>query len=374
MPIKVKTITCHHVYNLGASLQAYALATWLNSTGCEAQIIDYRPDYLSGHYSLTAIANPKYKRFPLSWLYIILKFPKRFSELFSRRKKNFDFFTSQYLPLTEQCYQSFEELCDDCPQADIYIAGSDQIWNTELRNGSDPAFYLAFAPHDAICATYAASFGGNSISPVWKSKIIDWIQALDYVSVREKQGLELLRELGIKTASAVLDPVFLLDAAEWNALCAKCNATASYMLLYDFDNNETLQKAARRLAKLRGLIIISIFPSPYADIQYTEAGPLEFLSLVNHAEYVISNSFHATAFAMIFHRQFAVFSRSENLNQRMKDLVGMVGLSSRMVTNADELVGLSDIRYDDVQPILDHKIIYSREYLYRVLDKAERYD
>ena len=146
------TITCHDVYNAGASLQAYALQQYLISLGIDNKIIDYKPDYLSRHYSLTTIDNPKFNKGVLKYVYLTAKFPRRFINLCGLKKKRFDQFRNKYLILTENRYNSNEDLKNSLPEADIYIAGSDQIWNTLFNNGKDPAFYLDFAPDDKIKA------------------------------------------------------------------------------------------------------------------------------------------------------------------------------------------------------------------------------
>ena len=107
--MKIKTITCHDVYNAGASLQAYALSEYLTSLGHDVQIIDYKPDYLSQHFSLTSIASSNFNKPFIKQLYILAKLPKRLVALFGKRKKEYDKFTA-CLPLTEKRYTSNEEL------------------------------------------------------------------------------------------------------------------------------------------------------------------------------------------------------------------------------------------------------------------------
>ena len=172
--MKIKTITCHNVYNAGASLQAYALAEYLNSIGHECQIIDYKPDYLK-HYKLFGVSNPRYNKPVLRELYNIAKFPGRLKARFGKRKKEYDRFTEDYLPVTNECYTSNEELKSNPPEADIFFAGSDQIWNSFFNNGKDPAFYLDFAPLGAVKASYAASFATENIVTELKPQIKEWL-------------------------------------------------------------------------------------------------------------------------------------------------------------------------------------------------------
>ena len=113
--MKICTITCHDVYNVGASLQAYALQTYLKSLGHDVKIIDYKPDYLSKDYRLDIVRNPKYDKPLLKQAYLLATLPGRLRVL--PRKKAFDSFTAKYLDLTRR-YVSNEELKADPPEAD----------------------------------------------------------------------------------------------------------------------------------------------------------------------------------------------------------------------------------------------------------------
>ena len=125
--MKIKTITCHDVYNVGASLQAYALVTYLRKLGHDAQIIDYKPDYLSNHYPLWGLGNPAYDKPVIRELYNLAKLPGRLKA--RNGKAEYDRFTAEFLPLTPRRYTSNDDLKQNPPEADVYFAGSDQIWN-----------------------------------------------------------------------------------------------------------------------------------------------------------------------------------------------------------------------------------------------------
>lgn len=135
-------------------MQAYALQTYLKSLGHDVKIIDYKPDYLSQHYRLDVVANPKYDKPLLKQAYLLAKLPGRLRML--PRKEAFDRFTAAHLDLTAR-YASNEELKANPPEADVFFAGSDQIWNPLFPNGKDPAFYLDFVQRGTRAA-YAASF------------------------------------------------------------------------------------------------------------------------------------------------------------------------------------------------------------------------
>lgn len=355
--MKIKTITCHKVYNVGASLQAYALVRHLSDLGHEVEIIDYRPEYLSRHYRLAVVDNPKFDRPIVRQLYLFAKLPERLKARRGQRKKKFDEFERKYLPLTKKCYRSNEELRKDPPFADVYLAGSDQIWNTLFQNGRDPAFYLDFAPEGTVKASYAASFATEDIIEDWKEPVKNWLKKLDYISVRESSGVEIVKKLDIENVKQVMDPVFLLDRSIWEELATGEETEFPYLLIYDFDKNPEINECARRIAKERNLKIYSMFNTPIADCCCTEAGPLEFLRLVCGAEYVISNSFHATSFAIIFEKPFAVFERQEKINTRLLDLLSLLKLSK-----------INDhLDYNVINLSLGKKIDDSKKYLNEVL-------
>ncbi|MBS0176531.1 MAG: polysaccharide pyruvyl transferase family protein [Nitrospira sp.] len=358
--MKIATITCHDVYNYGASLQAYALMHYLEGRGHQAEIIDYKPDYLSGHYQLLAAESPLVGNSRVKVvLYVLAKLPGR---LLSRRRKwAFDRFRDSHLKLTATRYGSFAELRDNPPQADCFIAGSDQIWNTLRPNGKDPAFYLMFAPAGAIRASYAASIATDVVADSDQPLMRDGVSALDHVSVRESTAVELLAQMGIGNISHVLDPVFLLSKESWNRI-GPDRHDDGYVLVYDFDASDEVERIATELAQARGLRIYSISQGryDYADRKFPHAGPAEFVSLIRDAQVVVTNSYHAIVFSLIFGVDFYTAGRTENINSRMSDLLVQFGL---------EMSSLIDMREtkERVSVILEARLRKSEQYLSEVL-------
>ncbi|MBQ3008154.1 MAG: polysaccharide pyruvyl transferase family protein [Oscillospiraceae bacterium] len=357
----IKTITCHDVYNVGASLQAYALSAYLSKLGHQVEIINYKPYYLK-HYQLWGVKNPKYDKPVVGLLYNLAKLPGRLKERFSQRKKAFDSFTKEYLPVTKTTYQNNDELKQANLDADIIFAGSDQIWNTIFQNGKDPAFYLDFAPADSVCASYAASFATEDIDENYKEKISEWLRNLNHVSVRETSGVTILNNLGITTAQQVVDPVFLLSKTEWEALLKDNIPTEKYLLIYDFDENIEMNAKAVELAQSNGWSIYSMFPNSICDKCFFDDGPLKFVELVKNAEMVISNSFHAVAFSIIFERQFVLYERKEKINTRMRDLLKGLGIS----------MNGENIDYKEVDALLQSQISSSKKYIDKVIDSVRK--
>lgn len=231
---------------------------------------------------------------------------------------------------------------------------------------------MNFVPHGCVRASYAASFATDSVEDQWKDSVKQWISQLDYISVRENAGLSILKDLGITNGQQVLDPVFLLERDQWNDLAVQWRSPISepYALLYDFDNNKVMADFAARIAGKNHWKVISVLKNDHIQENFSQEGPIAFLTLIRNAEVVVSNSFHATAFSLIFEKQFWVFGRHEGINTRMRDLTAILGLGDRMVSDVEK-VHDGGIDYDTVAPKLAAAIEDSKAYLDKVLRKAE---
>lgn len=368
--MKIKTITCQKVNNHGANLQAYALMHYLEKLGHDVEIIDYFPEYFK-HFRPLYCGTPKYAANPVTrFAYICAKFPGRLKSYLeykkSDRKKNFEAFRDKYYRLTDT-YESFEELKANPPKADLYIAGSDQIWNTMMNNGKDPAYYLQFAPKNATTATYAASFSVSEIPDELKEQTKKYIKSIDFVSVREKSALKILDDLGILNGQAVLDPVFLLEKKQWSKIESNIKLDDEYVLVYDFEGSDEVKNFAVKYAQKHNLKIYSLYKNEYCDKSFENFGPDVFLSLIKNAEFIVSNSFHATAFSLIYEKEFAVIKRQEGINSRMVDLLSYVGVDDRIVDSYQEF---NAIDFNLVKEKLEIEVEKSKDYLKEVLESV----
>lgn len=368
----IKTITCHNVYNYGASLQAYALQHYLESLGNEVEIIDFQPWFHQDRYNPFYMTKDR-KLYdickacpPLKYFLVPLKEHRRLRNMITTwgRKKAFDKFTSEYLHLTRR-YETSDELRQDPPKANVYVAGSDQIWNTDSNNGKEPGYYLDFGTAKKI--SYAASFAISRINDEWKPFVKQQLSHFAHISVREKTGLKILEDLGFKDARQVMDPVFLLDRAEWSSITKESKDYGlkdnGYILVYDFLYDERIESLSKKIAKQKRLPIVSVNdfkPLPYADKNINDAGPLEFLSLIEHADTVACSSFHATAFSLIFQKPFYVFPlKNQNNSSRMEDLLSTINLTERFLSKDS----INDFDYKEVNSILASEIIISKNIL-----------
>ena len=361
--MKVCTITCHNALNHGARLQACALLYYLKSLGHNAEVVDYRPEYMSFREKVWYWPGVSVKM----WAKLFLQLYLRLDAV--RRHAAFERFSEKYIPRTKQRYNTLSELQKNPPQADVYIAGSDQIWNTLFRNGKDAAYYLDFGVSKTKRISYAASFAVPS--PISGSELFvkEHLSLLDMISVRESSGQKILSTLGYD-GSVVVDPVFLLSADEWDLLLDCHDNKEKYVLVCDVMGCNTIKCIAKRLAKKYGCKVYSISSRRfgYVDKNFSQAAPDKFVELIRNARCVVSNSFHGTAFAVIFHRDFFVVDRKDGLNERMHSLLMQFGLESRCVTeNVLDKVLSAKISYKTIDSIMHRKISLSKEFLAKAL-------
>ena len=198
--------------------------------------------------------------------------------------------------------------------ADVFIVGSDQVWNPLFNNGRDPSYFLQFGSLETKRVAYAASFGVSTLEEQDVKRMKEWLKSFSAISVRETTGLRLLTSIGILGAQHVVDPVFLLSPKDWNILIQDGTSPAlDYVLVYNLGQvDESIKSCAQELARKHNLSILSIEDSTkikYADKIVESAGPIEFVRYIKAARYVVTNSFHATAFSLKFNVPLCVYQK-----------------------------------------------------------------
>ena len=223
MSVTSYTITCSRPTNYGAVLQTYGLNTALRKMGVDAKVLDYNPKY---YYTST-------RPLPIRMLRAIVRFPD-----LVKGRKVFGKFLEDYIPMSAKTYRTLAEIEADTPQSDVYICGSDQIWNCKNKlNGKDDAFFLSFAPAGARKVAYAASIAMPEIPDDQKDRYRRLISNFDAVSVREPSSVPMLEDLGISNVQSVIDPVFLLEKDDWDVIADASDFihTEDYVLVYGYN-------------------------------------------------------------------------------------------------------------------------------------------
>lgn len=322
--MKISILTFHFVENYGAQLQAYALQTYLQSIGHKVEILDFRPSKLINDYKMINFKSLK-------------KVIADLSRLRTRKKQIHKFrdFMNEYLNLSSDRYDDTLNINNFINTSDIFICGSDQIWNLPLTGYSYQYFLNFIDQNECKKISYAASFG-DLIQDKDKKIIGDYLKEFDAISVRESSSLDVINDLADKNSVCVLDPVFLLSTDQWRNL-SFYNTTIvpkSYILIYDLigRGDKTLIKKAKIEANRLNKKIISIHPLTTkryrVDYNLYDVGPKEFLWLIDNAEIVFTNSFHATSFSLIFEKKFVVNHRKGKLS-RTKALLKLLNMDCK---------------------------------------------
>ena len=370
--MRIAIITNHTPLNYGANLQAYALQTYLEQQGCKAEVIDYAPDYYTEHLSLCFVGDEKFKKNVLyRWAYILYKLPSKW-----KRMRNFANFQKHHLHLTDRRYKSFEELLGFPVGADMYIVGSDQVWNTHGTRGYNPAFYLEFVGDSSKRASYAASMAIDvPVTERVKRDVLPMISKLNHISVRESMTVDILQPYIEKTVHHVLDPVFLLNADEWRRLASAERTTkGDYILIYPMGDGQAVAEKARMLAKHTGLPIYCISASKRRFPGVTkrfDCSVIKFVELFANARYVVTDSFHGTSFSIIFRKTFWTCEVKSN-NHRLKSLLQGFGLESRYVGKQDPIdVTALQVDYAPSEALIAEGISRSKAYLASVIEDTK---
>jgi len=324
------TITCSRPTNYGAVLQTYGLNAALRKMGVDAKVLDYNPKY---YYTST-------RPLPIRMLRAIVRFPD-----LVKGRKVFGKFLEDYIPMSAKTYRTLAEIEADTPQSDVYICGSDQIWNCKNKlNGKDDAFFLSFAPAGARKVAYAASIAMPEIPDDQKDRYRRLISDFDAVSVREPSSVPMLEDLSISNVQSVIDPVFLLEKDDWNVIAdaSDFTPTEDYVLVYGYNRQKDVYAYARRLAKKLGVKVYTIGTAieDYTldqDRYFWNASPNTFVNLIRNAKAVVTNSFHGTVFSIVYNKPFHFFTVKQTTNSRMLDLLDSLALKDRHVTSGDLL-------------------------------------
>lgn len=359
--MNIKVMTRHAPSNYGSLLQSLATIKVLERLGHQAQIIDYiRPDEQGMKSVIASVGNKEtWNRNPLKKLiYISVRYPEeKYAEwMFNRMRK-------QYLNLTKRCTTP-EELKN--LQADVFMTGSDQVWGPTINGTYDAAYFLDFATGQKKMA-YAASFGRTEFTAEVLKAYRELLSDYATIAVRENSAVDLLKEMQVPCIGQVLDPTLLLTAEEWSEYIKK-DIQKEYVLVYQLHNNPALSDYANRFARHVGLPLLRVSPTLH---QCKRGGKFvylpdlgEFLSYIKNSAYLVTDSFHGTAFALNFNRQFIEILPNNKTGARNQSILQLTGLQDRIVMNYNDF-SIADkmIEYDPVNAIIEEERTKSMDIL-----------
>lgn len=337
---KTATITFHASHNYGSMLQAYALQQTLLSLGVDNEIINLRTDQQRKFYphplNDEKTLKQQIKRALLKPVF------QSYDRGVLTKYEAFENFLNEYLILTPE-YHTFENLKPLSDRYDYYITGSDQCWNTQCGD-FDWSYYLQFTDSPNKIS-YSSSLGPINTDRDW-NRIIDNLRSYKAISVREEgTAVEIQKHLD-RDISILPDPTLLLSESQWKKIVPpKRIVDSPYIFLYTPAKKKGLLRLAVQASQMLGLpVVVSNITDPVGEsiimllgnckFEYVlDVGPREFLNLIFNAELVLSGSFHAIIFSIMFHRPFFAF---EGLgDNRMKHLLDSFGFINRAINLHD---------------------------------------
>lgn len=363
--MKVGIITFHRALNYGANLQAYALIRIISKMNVDANVVDYYCEEIEKMYTCFNVKTAR--NAILSFVNIISSMKKRLC---------YNDFRERFLNLTNVKYtaKSINQINN---MFDIFITGSDQVWNYKGSN-FDKNFFLDFVLDSRKKNSYAASFGLEDIPNSLCNQYEYLLNDFNNISVREKTGADTILKLLNKTVPVVLDPTLLLKKEEWLVFDNNKYKHKKYILVYSFGSH-SLDSFAQRLSERYDLPIWKIDGSIKSVLNHKKKSlrglsPQDWVALFINASYVVTNSFHGTAFAINFNKCFftELLLGDSKVNTRLENILDLFNLRSQQIIENDTLSMNTDINFDRVNKILNIEREKSLSYLRNIIeDKNE---
>lgn len=370
--------------NYGGMLQAFATVKMLEEKGIDYQLIQYEkhrtliekiksiPRLMNG-----VLLNDKYEALKKS---IGKKKHPDFKKNDEIRMEAFDRFRYSEFKQLSPKFKGYKALCEGAKRYEAVLTGSDQLWSPA---GLPTNFYnLMFVPDNIRKISYASSFGVGKIPWYQKRRTAKYLERIEYVSMRENRGAQIVKEITGRDVPTILDPVFNFDKTGWNKLIPEKHIVQRpYIFAYFLGNNSKYRKEVEKLRKKTGYKIVTLrhldqyveSDETFGDMALYDIGPAEFLNLLRFSEYVCTDSFHGTCFSIINHKKFMIFNRydddsSTSKNSRIDSLCNNLVLNDRRY-RGNILDIQKEINYVDVDEELKKFKKLTDNYLETAFDK-----
>lgn len=331
---KITVITLQNVRNYGSVLQAFATQKIFEQIGCQVDFFNYvRPNFASKRSRIIDWTKGMGKIKKI--IYIILLYPT-----FMLQDKRFKKFISLYLNVqSEKCttLQDFQTLN---LTSDIYCTGSDQTWNSNWNGGFLPELFLNFIPDHIKKIAYSASFGKSKLDEWEKDETRRSLRRYHVISVRESNAVDIINDLGIDGAVHVLDPTLQLNRNFWKQYAGDHPFKGrNYMLIYQLNTNSQFDRYAKEFAHRKGLKLVRFCTRIDQIIKCGKSivvpEVLDFVRYIYHADFVITDSFHATAFSINVNTQF-ISIYPNDFSTRLNSILQLVGLEKRHLSSYED--------------------------------------
>lgn len=371
-------ITFHGSHNYGSVLQAYATQKMVKDLGYESEIINFRMKSQKDYYSLypfnygirTIIGNG-----------LLLPYHSKRID----RANKFENFINDRYSLSGGELETYDELRTVASKYDIYLTGSDQIWSNRIPElvHSDTdytgAYFLDFVQNGKKKISFASSVGEANENDL--ADKVKYLKQFSAISTRENYGVDLLSKISGKKVTKVLDPTLMIPKEDWISLARKTNplVKGDYIFLYTLRGIRkvnTWGKYLSRLSKKLKMPVVCI--SPFYPVYIPEikniynAGPEDFINLINNASIVFTDSFHGTAFSINLNKPFYSLTPGKEGDVRKREVIDMLGVGDRIITSHEEVEKITEWRLDYSTRITNKKLeelrIEGLDYLRKAID------
>ena len=341
--MKASVITLHTVDNYGSVMQTYATQQILKKCGYDVEFVDYwRRDNLPQSRAERMLEGSTLQK--LKPLWGINNFTRKatvsiLKSVLKKQRSPMWRFLEEKVQLTKVRYYSYEELEANPPVADVYITGSDQVWNSIWNQGIDRSYFLDFAPAGKPRIAFSASIGREQLDTEEIPETKRLLEKYSAISVREQSAVELLASMDIES-TLVLDPTLMLEAEEWRKLATKQKREKPYILIYQLNPNPQMDQYAEQIAQKKNWEIIRI---GFGRSDHRKGGKCvmlpsveEFLGLFCDAACVLTDSFHATAFSLNLGTDF-ISVLPGRFGTRIESITKLTRTENRILTSYDDL-------------------------------------
>lgn len=356
---KIGIITIVDKLNYGNRLQNFAVQHTINKLGYSAETLDSNI-YYNRESSLKILLK---KMICLLYLNLPIRNNKTLNKL-SKYVKFSDFnlkhinWSSVFIDKNDLNPTYFKEF-------DYFIIGSDQVWNPYSPFSGDISF-ATFATTSKRIA-FAPSFGISNLSAEDKEKYTHYLNQIDYLSVREYAGQQIIKDLTGRSAEVLIDPTLMLSKQEWLEIASKPAfiSKKKYLLTYVLGNQtEEFKKFVNQVAKEKNLQILNLLDPLDKNIYCVD--PSEFVYLINNADVMVTDSFHGAVFSIIMKTPFVIFERQDShvsMNSRIETLVSTFKMASRLSCNINSVDDVFNINFEHIDGILEYERNKAIQYL-----------
>ena len=365
--MKIDIITLHAVQNYGSALQAFATQEILKQHGCDVTVINYvrenvRPENLMKTWSKG------------NFLKAVAIFPT-----ILRWKKVFAGFTQEYLNLSNKVYTDEEDFAAYPLSADAYCTGSDQVWNSQWNKGILPCLYLSFIPKSQYKFSFAASFGQDHLDEDEVLKTKPFLDEYRKISVREDSAIEILeKQYLIKDCVHLVDPTLCVSGEFWRQFETPRKIKEDYILIYNLNRSKEFDRYAVELAKRTGLKLVRFctrydqFYRPGKSMLVPEV--FDFVSLIDNAKYVLTDSFHATAFSLNLHTE-PICVYPKEFGGRLESILRQTNAMQRHLEDYDDFdVVNRPVDFESVEKILKGEREKASSFIESVIDDILKFN